>query len=159
MTTFWDMAPCSLVEVDRRFRNEYCLHHHPPDYAGSTHLWNVRLRQRHYTVLCPRKLSSSYSLPWGHDISHSTRDCLPGTKAAGVWTLFLSCSERRDLESFELPPRLHSFIVWSVEVLRERSKASWHVSTAEELDVERQRETSCWPVAMVTYGKTSRNSL
>jgi hypothetical protein len=23
---FWDTAPCSLVEVDRRFRGEYCLH-------------------------------------------------------------------------------------------------------------------------------------
>jgi hypothetical protein len=24
---FWDMAPCSLVAVDRRFRGAYCLHH------------------------------------------------------------------------------------------------------------------------------------
>jgi hypothetical protein len=24
MTAFWDIAPCSLVEVDRRFRREYC---------------------------------------------------------------------------------------------------------------------------------------
>jgi hypothetical protein len=27
MTAFWDIAPCSLVEVDRRFRSAYCLHH------------------------------------------------------------------------------------------------------------------------------------
>jgi hypothetical protein len=27
MTAFWDIAPCSLVEVDRRFRGAYCLHH------------------------------------------------------------------------------------------------------------------------------------
>jgi hypothetical protein len=27
MTAFWDIAPCSLVEVDRRFRCAYCLHH------------------------------------------------------------------------------------------------------------------------------------
>jgi hypothetical protein len=26
MTAFWDTAPCSLVEVDRRFRGAYCLH-------------------------------------------------------------------------------------------------------------------------------------
>jgi hypothetical protein len=25
MTTFWIMAPCSLVYVDRRFRDAYCL--------------------------------------------------------------------------------------------------------------------------------------
>jgi hypothetical protein len=27
MTTFWDTAPCNLVEVDRRFRGAYRLHH------------------------------------------------------------------------------------------------------------------------------------
>jgi hypothetical protein len=27
MTAFWDTAPCSLVEVDRRFRRAYCLEH------------------------------------------------------------------------------------------------------------------------------------
>jgi hypothetical protein len=27
MTAFWEIAPCSLVEVDRRFRGAYCLHH------------------------------------------------------------------------------------------------------------------------------------
>jgi hypothetical protein len=24
---FWDVAPCSLVGVDRRFRGSHCLHH------------------------------------------------------------------------------------------------------------------------------------
>jgi hypothetical protein len=24
---FWDTAPCGLVELDRRFRGAYCLHH------------------------------------------------------------------------------------------------------------------------------------
>jgi len=28
---FWDAAPCSLVEVDRRFRDAYCLHHQDDD--------------------------------------------------------------------------------------------------------------------------------
>jgi hypothetical protein len=27
-TAFWDVAPCSLVEVDRRFRGVYCLLFH-----------------------------------------------------------------------------------------------------------------------------------
>jgi hypothetical protein len=27
MTAFWDTAPCSLVEVDQRFRGEYYPHH------------------------------------------------------------------------------------------------------------------------------------
>jgi hypothetical protein len=25
MTLFWDVAKCSLVEIDRRFRDAYCL--------------------------------------------------------------------------------------------------------------------------------------
>jgi hypothetical protein len=35
---FWDVAPCSHVEVDRRFIGAYCLHHHRPDNGGITHL-------------------------------------------------------------------------------------------------------------------------
>jgi hypothetical protein len=41
MTVLWDIAPCSLVEVYRRFRGAYCLHHqgdHRPDNGSSTHL-------------------------------------------------------------------------------------------------------------------------
>jgi hypothetical protein len=41
---FWYVAPCSHVEVDRRFRVVYCLRHqgyvciNRPDDGGSTHL-------------------------------------------------------------------------------------------------------------------------
>jgi hypothetical protein len=28
MIVLWDIAPYSLVEVDRRFRGAYCLHYH-----------------------------------------------------------------------------------------------------------------------------------
>jgi hypothetical protein len=38
---FWDVAPCSLVGVERRFRGAYCLHHQGdecPNDGGSTHL-------------------------------------------------------------------------------------------------------------------------
>jgi hypothetical protein len=27
MTVFWDISPCSLVEVHQHFRGAYCLHH------------------------------------------------------------------------------------------------------------------------------------
>jgi hypothetical protein len=62
---FWDIVPCGLVAVDRRFRGAYCLHHqggdggddnHRPDYEGSTHLRNVGLLQRDYMTLYPRRL-------------------------------------------------------------------------------------------------------
>jgi hypothetical protein len=38
MAVFWDVAPCSLVEIDSRFRDALCLHHqgrHRPDDGGS----------------------------------------------------------------------------------------------------------------------------
>jgi hypothetical protein len=27
ITVFWDVAPCSLVDIDQHFRGTYCLHH------------------------------------------------------------------------------------------------------------------------------------
>jgi hypothetical protein len=27
MAVFWDVAPCSLVDIDRRFIGAYCLHY------------------------------------------------------------------------------------------------------------------------------------
>jgi hypothetical protein len=37
-TAFWDIAPCSKIEVDRRFRGAYWLHHQndPNDNAVPT---------------------------------------------------------------------------------------------------------------------------
>jgi hypothetical protein len=28
---FWDIAPCSLIEIVRRFRDAYCLHRQDDD--------------------------------------------------------------------------------------------------------------------------------
>jgi hypothetical protein len=56
MTGFWDIAPCSLVDVDRRFRGAYC-----PLHQGSSP-WD-------YTAQYPRRLSSSYSSRWEPNIS------------------------------------------------------------------------------------------
>jgi hypothetical protein len=38
VTAFRDIAPSSLVEVDRRFRGAYCLHQQVDDDGGSAHL-------------------------------------------------------------------------------------------------------------------------
>jgi hypothetical protein len=46
-TAFWDVAPCTLVQVDRHV---YCLHRRPDD-EGITQLWNVGILiqdTRHY---------------------------------------------------------------------------------------------------------------
>jgi hypothetical protein len=33
MTVFWDVVPYSLIEIYRRFRGAYCLHHQGDDEA------------------------------------------------------------------------------------------------------------------------------
>jgi hypothetical protein len=38
LRVFWDVVPCSQVDVDRRFRGAYCLHHHCSDGGGNIHL-------------------------------------------------------------------------------------------------------------------------
>jgi hypothetical protein len=35
MTIFWDVVPCSLLEVYRRFRGACCLHHQGVEQAAS----------------------------------------------------------------------------------------------------------------------------
>jgi hypothetical protein len=68
MRAFWDIAPCNLVGVDRRFRGAYCLHHHPD--GGSPHFSNVSLLQWDYSTLYLRKLLSSHSPQSELEISH-----------------------------------------------------------------------------------------
>jgi hypothetical protein len=53
---FWDVAPCSLVEVYRRFRD-------------SKHLWDAGKLLPDYTAQHPRRQSFSYLPPWEPDIS------------------------------------------------------------------------------------------
>jgi hypothetical protein len=70
ISVFWDVAPYSPIEVNRRFRGAYCLHYRPDD-GVSTRFWNVGLLRRDYRSLYPRRLSSSYSRPWEPEISLS----------------------------------------------------------------------------------------
>jgi hypothetical protein len=70
LSAFWDTAPCSFVEISRRFRGVYCLYRQDDESydEGSTHFWNVGLLLRDYTALYPIRLSSSYSPPWELEI-------------------------------------------------------------------------------------------
>jgi hypothetical protein len=49
---FWDVAPCSHVEVDWLFWGAYCLHHQ----GALMHHWKVGQLRRDYTALHPRRL-------------------------------------------------------------------------------------------------------
>jgi hypothetical protein len=44
---FWDVAPCSHVEVDRRFRGAYCLHRQ--GYSSETSV-NYSVTTWHYIL-------------------------------------------------------------------------------------------------------------
>jgi hypothetical protein len=71
MTVLWDVAPCSLVEFYQRFRGDYCLHHQAVMMEEVKLLWNVGKLLPDYTAQHPRRQPSSYSSPWGHEISRS----------------------------------------------------------------------------------------
>jgi hypothetical protein len=66
VTSFWDIALRSLVEVDGLFRDGYCLHHQDGD-NGALIMVAVcasgMLVYFYYTAQYPRRLPSSYSLP------------------------------------------------------------------------------------------------
>jgi hypothetical protein len=44
MTTFWDIVPCSLAEVEGCFRCAYCLHHQG-DVFECTEIFNDTFRK------------------------------------------------------------------------------------------------------------------
>jgi hypothetical protein len=70
MIAFWNIAPCSPVEVDRRFRGAYCLHHQDND----------TLLQRNYTALYSRRLPSSFQvLLWTSTVTR-LRDAMTGAR-------------------------------------------------------------------------------
>jgi hypothetical protein len=81
MAAFWDIAPCSLFEVDRRLDVRTST---PPDYGGSTHHWNVGLLKRNYAVPYPRKLPFSCSPPWEPEIPYSDKSLYKAPK----WLLY-----------------------------------------------------------------------
>jgi hypothetical protein len=63
VTAFWDTAPRSLVEVYRRFRDAYCLHHQGDDGAVRTSETSKRRStSTNYAMLYHRTLSSSRNI-------------------------------------------------------------------------------------------------
>jgi hypothetical protein len=88
---FWDVDPCSHVEVDRRFRGAYCLHHQGDEYAarekiaGYIVFGGVRLSRHNikFVDLPPRKITSFF---------RSLKDDL-GLKTPGVYRTPCECRQ------------------------------------------------------------------
>jgi hypothetical protein len=45
----------SLVEIDRRFRGSYCLHHQGDDIGGSKHIWMFIIWMTLFSLLLERE--------------------------------------------------------------------------------------------------------
>jgi hypothetical protein len=59
MAVFWVVAPCSLVEVYRRFRGPCCLHHQGEDSHLRTHRReNLKTYSETRVIRIPELLSS-----------------------------------------------------------------------------------------------------
>jgi hypothetical protein len=43
ITAFYDIAPCSLIEIDRRFTDAHCLHHQGGEIAQKTVIFNLNV--------------------------------------------------------------------------------------------------------------------
>jgi hypothetical protein len=65
MAVFWVVAPCSLVEVYRRFRGAYCLHHQGDEY----YLFKIR-----FNIILPSTCKSSkLYVPFTYSYQNSVR--------------------------------------------------------------------------------------
>jgi hypothetical protein len=60
MAVFWDIALCTLVDIDQCFRGAYCVHHQVLDDGGSKYLCNVSQHVSDYMAQCPRRQPSSH---------------------------------------------------------------------------------------------------
>jgi hypothetical protein len=64
LRVFWDVAPCSLIEVDWRFRGAYCLHHQGDKQALSETIAGY-IAVDGPSPIQPAVLSrTAYSSPW-----------------------------------------------------------------------------------------------
>jgi hypothetical protein len=59
ISAFLDVASCSLVEVDWRFRCAYCVNHPGAGDGGGTQLWNVAVKTYNFSMTSCLKIAES----------------------------------------------------------------------------------------------------
>jgi hypothetical protein len=65
VTDFWDIAPCSIFEANRRFRSVYCLHHQDDEYAvRQKSFGNVRISPTIWNIKTPHGMIDYYMSRW-----------------------------------------------------------------------------------------------
>jgi hypothetical protein len=64
MVAFWDVAPCSLVDIDERFRGAYCLHHQDHTSETSVRLHGATSQKTSNLDTCHRENLRSHDKYW-----------------------------------------------------------------------------------------------
>jgi hypothetical protein len=106
MRVFWDIAPCSLVGVDRRFRVAYCLHHQRDEWMNL----NVVFYQFHCPNITIKIKNSDRNFPpcsSSHLFTFSTPECIAFSST------YLYKKDERTVPG-NLHSRKHLFILLSI---------------------------------------------
>jgi hypothetical protein len=115
---FWNIVPCSLIEVHRCLWGVYCLHHCPDD-GGSMHPRHTGQFQRDYMRLYPRRLSYSYSPLWEPKSSQGFwRPVLQYTKR--YTSIFSKLKEQNNHIKF-VSPCVSQCVRWAIASLCDRT--------------------------------------
>jgi hypothetical protein len=127
---------CGIVEINRRFKGAYCLHHHHLDYGDSNNLWNVGKFLPDYNI--PEDSYLRGRPQWREQRSQSGLEAVTsGTRGAvKVWLHTQNLYETCPL----LERMLQSVVTscgwrWSVGsnaellLVQKPSSSPWHVTT------------------------------
>jgi hypothetical protein len=98
---FWNVLPCSQIDVDRHLRGACCLYHQRPDDGGSTHLWNVSRHRYENTAVHSKRLWTSYSLPWEPEILHF--NVVPSVHRSYEWSFLFRLSIQNFVHISHIP--------------------------------------------------------
>jgi hypothetical protein len=95
-TVFWDVAPCSLIEVYRCFRGAFCLQHQTTDYQTT---WRNISEDGHLHIQCHENLKSHL-----HTNMYETKSTVmpPSINSASSTTKFILSSSQRCRENAAL---------------------------------------------------------
>jgi hypothetical protein len=107
MAVSWDVAPCSLVETDRRLRNTSCLHHEG-QMMEAVHTSESSFTSRLHGAIVQKAVSSSYSSPWEYEISQG-RTRLSGQHSFVKSEIHTSLSENH-LRDLSVDGRILKFV-------------------------------------------------
>jgi hypothetical protein len=113
LTAFWDVAPCTVVEANRRSSGAYSLRR--PDDGRIIYLWKFSLLLRDYTAQYLKGLWSSHSTTLQLQISQSETLC--------TIIDFPQCSVEQ--EHYDWRPREKRMQMWATSLCLDGQAPRW----------------------------------